>query len=82
MDFGTIKKNLEAHQYATPDEYNKDMEQVFTNARLYNDKASDVCRMADCLQVGTNQYVLSCQTMLMLEVEIWLILSSNTTTRG
>lgn len=54
MDFGTIKKNLEAHQYATPEEFNADVEQVFINARLYNDETSDVCRMASFLEVGTN----------------------------
>ena len=42
MDFGTIKTILEADGYATPAEFRADVEQVFTNARLYNPPDSGV----------------------------------------
>lgn len=52
MDFGTIKSNLEAGLYPTPEDFDKDVQQVFINARLYNAPDQDVYKMAQVLEVG------------------------------
>eukprot|EP00884_Botryococcus_braunii_P006179 jgi/Botrbrau1/15562/Bobra.0274s0006.1 len=46
MDFSTIKTNLESGLYQTPEEFDKDMQQVFINAALYNPPETDVFIMA------------------------------------
>ena len=42
MDLGTIKKNLEANKYNTPDIFKRDVCLVFLNAMLYNPEGEDV----------------------------------------
>lgn len=42
MDFSTIKTKLKENKYANMQEFLDDIEQVFTNCRLYNGTESDV----------------------------------------
>mmetsp|Transcript_7873 Transcript_7873/g.15234 ORF Transcript_7873/g.15234 Transcript_7873/m.15234 type:complete len:404 (+) Transcript_7873:8004-9215(+) len=50
MDLGTIKKKLNNNAYESLDRFIGDVEQVFTNCRLYNPPESDVMFM--CNQVA------------------------------
>lgn len=46
MDFGTIKRKLDAKEYTHPDEVLTDVRLVFNNAKAYNKPGSDVHVMA------------------------------------
>ena len=52
MDFGTIKRKLDAGHYPAPELFAVDMRQVFTNAHTYNAPGTDVWSMANTLKVG------------------------------
>eukprot|EP00002_Diphylleia_rotans_P014304 TRINITY_DN2788_c0_g1_i2.p1 TRINITY_DN2788_c0_g1~~TRINITY_DN2788_c0_g1_i2.p1 ORF type:complete len:642 (+),score=182.77 TRINITY_DN2788_c0_g1_i2:107-2032(+) len=49
MDFGTIKKKLQARQYADLDDFAKDVRLVFDNCRLYNLADSIIVKMCNVL---------------------------------
>jgi len=49
MDLGTIRKNLEAKQYVSADEFVKDVRLTFSNAMTYNEVNSAVYKMAQTL---------------------------------
>ena len=51
MDFGAIRRTLEAGGYASPAPFRADVRLVFDNARQYNKAGSDVHVMANTLQV-------------------------------
>lgn len=50
MDFSTIKKNLDLRHYSNPEEFAEDVRLVFSNAKTYNGKGTDVYVMADTIQ--------------------------------
>lgn len=45
MDLGTIKKRLEAHQYASFEGFKNDVTLVINNCKIYNPRNSDVHKM-------------------------------------
>jgi bromodomain-containing protein 8 len=47
MDLRTIKNRIRDGQIGTIDEFERDVVLMFTNAMLYNEKGSDVHRMAE-----------------------------------
>ena len=49
MDLGTVKSNLAAGIYDTPEEFVRDVRLIFENCILYNGEASHVSQM--CKQV-------------------------------
>lgn len=54
MDLGTVKKKLDARQYATPQEFKDDVNQIVTNCCTYNAKGTQVHECAVQLQVIAN----------------------------
>lgn len=46
MDLGTVKKNLDAGAYASPDDFAADVRLTFTNALTYNPQGHDVYKWA------------------------------------
>lgn len=57
MDLHTIKKNLDANVYASPEEFADDVRKVFSNCFVYNPKGSDVYNWgAELLQTFEDKY--------------------------
>lgn len=50
MDLGEVKKNLEKNYYTSPDEFARDMRQIFLNCYRYNPPDHEVVLMAKQLQ--------------------------------
>lgn len=57
MDFSTIRKKLDDKKYTNPEEFAEDVRLVFSNAKTYNGKGTDVYIMAEQIQdVFESQY--------------------------
>ncbi|KAL2936693.1 Transcription factor GTE7 [Bienertia sinuspersici] len=56
MDLGTIKKNLGARVYTTPDEFAADVRLTFNNALMYNPKGHEVHTLAERFLGKFEQY--------------------------
>jgi len=50
LDFGTVKKRMDAGEYEDPDEFATEVRRVWNNAFLYNQQGTEVHRMASDLQ--------------------------------
>ena len=60
MDFGTIRKQIDANSYKCLDDFVTDVNLVLANARSYNSAGSLVHHMADALQVRACVCVAAC----------------------
>lgn len=58
MDFGTMRSKLEAHQYTKLSDFEKDLQLVWNNAMLYNQKDTIYYRAAVRIR-DTGKYELS-----------------------
>jgi len=50
MDLQTIEHRLGKHNYKSPDDVRSDVDLMISNALLYNQPGSDICKMAKTLQ--------------------------------
>ena len=50
MDFGTISTKVNEHQYATMEEFAKDVELVFSNCRTFNPPTTYPVNCADIVE--------------------------------
>lgn len=50
MDFSTIRKKLDDKKYSNPEDFAEDVRLVFSNAKTYNGKGTDVYVMAEQIQ--------------------------------
>lgn len=72
MDLGTIKKNLGAKFYRTPDEFAADVRLTFNNALMYNPKGHEVHTLAEKFLEKFEQYFRSIYHKFQVEKQQFL----------
>lgn len=57
MDLETLRSNIFNHKYVMVQEALNDLQQIWTNCKIYNMEGSDIYRMAETLEKQSRKFV-------------------------